>query len=259
MNTTHGDIPDSDDLIAAEYVLGLLDSGARRDAQARIERDAAFAAQVEAWEQYFSPWLAGIAPVEVPAALWQRIRTALWQHELPARATVETPRASLWDRLPFWRGLAAGGFAVAAASLAALLVTVRNVPVEPPAPQPPVVVAPPPQPVPAAPMVASILHEDGTAAYNAVVNPDTGVIVLVPVHMPEDVRVPELWLIAADGKPRSLGVIARDQVMQVRIPDAIRKSAAPDTVFAVSMEPEGGSPTGLPTGPVIAKGSLIQL
>lgn len=264
MNTTYDDIPDSDDLIAAEYVLGLLDAGARRDAQARVERDAGFAAQVAAWEQYFSPWLAGIAPVEVPAALWLRIRTALWQHELPARATVDAPRpdarASLWDRLPFWRGLAAGGFAVAAASLAALLVTVRNVPVEPPPTQPPpVVVAPPPQPAPAAPMAASILHEDGTAAYNAVVNPDTGVIVLVPVNMPEDVRVPELWLIAADGKPRSLGVIARDQVMQVRIPDAIRKSAAPDTVFAVSMEPEGGSPTGLPTGPVIAKGSLIQL
>ena len=260
MNTTYDDVPDSDDLLAAEYVLGLLDVEARRSAQTRLARDAEFAARVAAWEAHFSPWLHEIAPVEAPTTLWPRIRAALWQHELPARAPVAAQRPSLWERLPFWRGLAAGGFAVATASLAALFVTVRNLPVEaPPTPQPPAVVTAPPQPPPAAPMAASLLHEDGSAAYNAVVNPDTGVIVLVPVQMPDDVRVPELWLIAEDGKPRSLGVIARDRVMQVVIPEEIRKAAHADSVFAVSLEPAGGSPTGQPTGPVIAKGSLIQL
>jgi anti-sigma-K factor RskA len=32
-----------------------------------------------------------------------------------------------------------------------------------------------------------------------------------------------------------------------------------EAVLAVSLEPEGGSPTGQPTGPVIANGKLAQL
>ncbi|CAN5694389.1 anti-sigma factor [soil metagenome] len=260
MNTPYDDIPDSDDLLAAEYVLGLLTAEATRSTQARLQRDSAFAAQVAAWEGYFSPWLERITPVAAPATLWPRIRAALWQHELPARTASEEVRPSLWVRLAFWRGLAAGGFAVAAASLAALLVTVRTVPepLLPPPDQTPVVTAPIPS-APATPMAVSLLHDDGSAAYNAVVNPDTGVIVLVPVHMPDDVRVPELWLIGDDGVPKSLGVIARDRAMQVRIPDSVRQAAEVNAVFAVSLEPEGGSPTGQPTGPVVAKGNLIEL
>jgi anti-sigma-K factor RskA len=76
-------VPDSDDLIAAEYVLGLLEASARRDAQTRLKHDEAFAAQVAAWETYFTPWLEAIAPVEVPAALWTRrsaaTRPPRWQ------------------------------------------------------------------------------------------------------------------------------------------------------------------------------------
>jgi anti-sigma-K factor RskA len=33
----------------------------------------------------------------------------------------------------------------------------------------------------------------------------------------------------------------------------------PDATLAVSMEPPGGSPTGQPTGPVIASGTLTSL
>lgn len=261
MNTTYDDIPDSDDLIAAEYVLGLLDDGARRETQSRLKSDAGFSALVSDWESWFSPWLEAIEPVQAPDELWPRIRVALWQHELPERAAVApAARPSLWDRLSFWRGLAAGGFAVAAASIAALVVGIRSMPepVPPPRVPTPVVTAPAPT-RPAAPMAVSLVADDGTAAYNAVMNPDTGVIVLVPVNVPEDVRVPELWLIGDDGVPKSLGVIARDHAMQVRVPDTVREQAAIDAVFAISLEPAGGSPTGQPTGPVVAKGSLTQL
>jgi anti-sigma-K factor RskA len=247
-------VPDSDDLIAAEFVLGLLDADARRDAQARFERDAAFAAMVASWEAYFAPWLEGIAPVEAPAALWTRIRDTLWAHELPARRAAAD---SLWNRLSFWRGLAGGGFAVAAASLAALMVVVAQ---RPPAVRAPTPIAVQPPPTAAGiPMVVSLRHNDGTMAYTATVDPDTGVITLIPAFMPEDKRVPELWLIPADGVPRSLGVVARDHAQRLVIPSQIRRDAKVDTLFAVSMEPSGGSPTGQPTGPVIAKGSLIRL
>jgi anti-sigma-K factor RskA len=257
MNMPGDEIPDYDDLLAAECVLGLLAGQARISAARRRQDDPAFAKLAGEWEARFAPWLAALPEVEAPASAWPRIREALWQHELPLRAAVPPAGASLWQRLSFWRALAAGGFAVAAASLAALMVTVRSPPEQlafPPGP-----VASVPAPAAAAPMAVSLRHEDGSAAYNAMVNPDTGVIVLVPVHMPEDARVPELWLIGSDGVPKSLGVVARDRAMQIRIPEGVRTAAEANAVFAVSMEPEGGSPTGLPTGPVIAKGSLIAL
>lgn len=259
-------VPDSDDLIAAEYVLGLLEAGARRDAQTRLKHDDAFAALVSAWETHFTPWLEAIAPIEVPAVLWTRIRTVLWQHEMPQRSDIATTLAepSLWNRLSLWRGLAAGGFAVAAVSLAALFVTL-NTPTPTPVPPAPTVVAitPPPTP-PAAQMtpaslVVSLRQQDGTMAYTATVDEQTGVITLIPASVPDDARVPELWLIPADGVPRSLGVVARDHAQRVVIPEQIRADAAADTTFAVSLEPVGGSPSGAPTGPVVASGKLIRL
>ena len=71
-------------------------------------------------------------------------------------------------------------------------------------------------------MVASIRHNDGSAAYSASIDPATGVITLIPAFMPDDVRVPELWVIQADGVPHSLGVVARDHAMRVIIPAALR-------------------------------------
>lgn len=251
------EIPDSEELIAAEYVLGLLDAEARRDAQARLQRDDAFAARVEAWEAYFSPWLQAIAPVDAPTPLWPSIQRALWSHELPVHnAPAGDVRLSLWNRLSFWRGLAGGGFAVAAASLVALVVGLRQLPpATTPALQPVVTTA---QPA-AAPMVVSLRHDDGTMAYTATVDPDTGVITLIPAFMPEDQRVPELWMIDSTGTPHSLGVVGRDHAMRVLMPKQFLSQTKPDTVFAVSMEPAGGSPTGQPTGPVVAKGSLVRL
>ncbi|GAA4867548.1 anti-sigma factor [Luteimonas vadosa] len=262
MNTTHEEIPDNDDLLAAEYVLGLLDPGMRRDAAARLQHDVAFKALVADWESRFSPWLAEIAPVAVPSAAWPRIRSALGWHGHGRSATPPASAAapSLWERISFWRGMALGGVAVAAASVAALAISLRTAP-EPidPSPSAPMARIPVSSPGPAAPMAVSLVADDGSATYNAVMNPDTGVIVLVPVNVPEDARVPELWLIGDDGVPKSLGVIARDRAQQVRIPDSVRKAAEADAVFAISLEPEGGSPTGAPTGPVVAKGNLIKL
>ena len=41
-------------------------------------------------------------------------------------------------------------------------------------------------------------------------------------------------------------------------PDLARR-LTPDASLAVSLEPPGGSPTGLPTGPVVALGKLTSL
>ena len=72
-------------------------------------------------------------------------------------------------------------------------------------------------------------------------------------------RVPELWLIPADGKPRSVGLLRADQTVTLTLPAEFAAFAKGDAVLAVSLEPPGGSTTGLPTGPVIATGKLTSL
>lgn len=58
-------------------------------------------------------------------------------------------------------------------------------------------------------------------------------------------QVHELWVIAPGESPVSLGLL-QDKPLVITYPDPPE-----GFVFAVSVEPEGGSPTGQPTGPVI--------
>ncbi len=249
---------DDIDLTAAEYVVGVLDANGNRLARERIEREPAFAAEVSRWESWFSPWLEAIEPVDAPANAWSRVRGTLWQHELPARnaAAAETT-VSLWQNMGFWRGLAAGGFAVAFASVAALLLTTRQLPPASTGPTPPpLVVATRPA---HGPMVVSLKQDDGSTAYVATIDAERGTVVLVPVQLGGDSSLsPELWLIPAGDRPHSLGMIERGKAMVVNIPMALR-GAAIDGLFAISLEPAGSQQHEAPTGPVVAKGSVTRL
>jgi anti-sigma-K factor RskA len=83
---------------------------------------------------------------------------------------------------------------------------------------------------------------------------------VVPAAFAADAtRVPELWLIPADGKPRALGLLRADSAVTIVIPAALRPHASANATLAVSLEPPGGSPTGAPTGPVVATGKLTNL
>jgi len=70
----------------------------------------------------------------------------------------------------------------------------------------------------------------------------------------------ELWLVSDRFQsPRSLGLISDEaftQRAQLANYDAVTINRA---TYAVSVEPEGGSPTGAPTGPVLYSGKLLQV
>lgn len=70
----------------------------------------------------------------------------------------------------------------------------------------------------------------------------------------------ELWLVSDRfNSPRSLGLIGDEpftQRAQLANYDAVTINRA---TYAVSVEPEGGSPTGAPTGPVLYSGKLLQV
>ena len=69
----------------------------------------------------------------------------------------------------------------------------------------------------------------------------------------------EMWILPeAGGKPISLGLITTHETQVMKIPAALaaKLDAAPG--LAMSVEPAGGSPTGIPTGPVLYVGNSIK-
>ena len=120
-------ITPSDELLAGEYVLGVLDADQRWQAQSRILAESRFASLVDAWEARLEPWLMRFDVAEPSPHVWPRIRTGLgWP-------SVEGARGGLWNSVGFWR--AATGLAMAAGVLA-FVIGLR--PSETVAPSPPV-------------------------------------------------------------------------------------------------------------------------
>ncbi|MGB3406166.1 MAG: anti-sigma factor, partial [Jannaschia sp.] len=72
---------------------------------------------------------------------------------------------------------------------------------------------------------------------------------------PEPGRVFELWLIAGDAAPVSLALVPASGQIDIPRPEGL----APGVIFAVSDEPAGGSPTGAPTGDVLAAEPLFEI
>lgn len=245
----HGHEPPSDEVRAGEYVLGVLDAQQRRQAQARIASDPAFARLVEAWEQRLAALTDEIAPEPAPAHLWPRIRTRLgWP-------PVEGARRGLWQSVGFWRAAAA---LAAAAAVAAVLIG-RIPPAPAPTPAPPAVVQAPP--VESAKPVVTLAHDDGTPGWLASIDAARGVVTVVPVPAPADAqgRVPELWLIPAGEAPRSLGLLSTDKAHTIAVPKALQRALAQGSTLAISLEPPGGAPQGVPTGPIVAKGGIQSI
>lgn len=231
---------DGDDMLAAEYVLGVLPAPERQQVAHRIERDADFARLVEAWEATLTPLAADYDEIAPPTDLKQRIDARLFAGAgSPERAgTVRQAGTRLLDRLWIWRGLAAASLAVAV-FLGALLFT---------------------QPEPDAPtprLLATLGHEETDVTVFALYDAATGQVVLAEVagERPADSAF-ELWVIEGERAPVSLGLIDGDTDIRIDLGEDIGPLMRAGSLLAVSVEPPGGSPTGQPTGPVVALGEL---
>lgn len=223
---------DDENFLAAEFALGTLDGAARMRADRRYSDDPAFAAEVDGWSRILSPLVAQTPSVEPPAALWQRIAD---RTRKPVRVAVAA--TNLVSAV--WRWLAIGGMAVATASVAALLVVMQ--PAHPPA---------------SAGFSSVIAAQSGTPLAVVTLSADGRSATVTPLSLPEAAgRAAELWYIPAGGTPRSMGVVEAGRTYAMTMDDALPADAQGDA-FALSDEPAGGSPTGLPTGPVIGQGAL---
>ncbi|TIU51809.1 MAG: anti-sigma factor [Mesorhizobium sp.] len=221
-----------DDLFAAEYVLGVLPAEERQIASRRIDSETEFARLVDGWEVHLSPLGAGYPEIEPPASVKPAIDRRLFS------STAAEPRAGLWSSLAFWRGLA-----VAAVAALALYVAVPYV--NRPAEQP------------QARLVASLAADGSDVKYLAVYDSERHEVSLSHVSGAlASGKDFELWMIEGKNAPVSMGVIPAGATAHIGVSPATQQKLAQGAVLAVSLEPAGGSPTGQPTGPVVAAGDL---
>lgn len=227
MNYAH---PELRRKLAGEYVVGTLQGPARRRFERLLAEDLALRQEVAIWERRLAPWLLAVAPQPVPAHVWTRIQQRLGHADVPVRK----PGLG-WK----WLGL---GSTVVAAALALFLVFRPHAPATPPVTDLAVLSSDKAEPV-------WIVRRKGEATLEL-----SG---LHAVEVPPEHDL-ELWAIPADGPPQSLGVIRRmgAQRGELVLGQVAQDRLARGTVLAISLEPEGGSPSGSPTGPVLFTGRL---
>jgi anti-sigma-K factor RskA len=232
--------------LADEYVLGLLDPGERREVEARLARDPDLAARVGAARDRFLPLDEGCAPLTPPPDLWSRIEAGLdgaaRRAGPPAAAGVAAGPAAGAARRARGGRWSAPRRALAALALAASLAGAFWLG-----------------------SLTSALHR---AAVVAVLADGQGnPVALVESTRRNGVRIvflaePEaapgavyqVWTKPdPDGPPVSLGVLEEADGARLRAPDL--PAPAPAQLYEITVEPPGGSPTGLPTGPIFGVGT----
>jgi anti-sigma-K factor RskA len=236
--------PDPDlDRLAGEYVLGLTDVVETARAERMEAENEEFRAAAAYWRGRLGELDELAAPVAPSAELWSRIEAGIDAPVAQAAPAAASPvvmedRASafsaLWRSLAFWRAASLAG------ALAALLLAVGV----------PGLVGRGERPV-----FVAVLMSDGnrpSAVVHAFADGRADLIPLQDIAVPQG-RALEVWTVADPAQgPVSIGLL--DRVRTIRLNLATLPRPGANQIFEISLEPERGSPTGKPTGPVLMKG-----
>jgi len=225
--------------IADEYVLGLLSETDIVEVEDEIERNITLATAVAEARERFLPLDTNVDPAAVSPVLWQAIEA-----RLPEQATLEAPSiASVSPRVPTagndnvrsgWRSTALSAIA-ASLILAVGLVWSVTRSVEPL-------------------VVAVLLNEAGEV--QAVVedfgNDTASIRFLADFSVPED-KTMQVWTLPSrEMGPMSLGLL--EEAHSTRLSGSTLPKPQDAQLYEITLEQAGGSPTGRPTGPILAKG-----
>ena len=225
--------PELRERLAAEYALGTLRGRARERLKRWMRDDPELAREVAKWEARLAPLAHAVAPVAPPARVWNALQARL----------EGAPDAGRRMSFSVWRALGwmAGGAAAALVAVTLLLPSLRDT-------------------TPAA--YVAVLSDAKTNRAVLVATAGQADKVLRVNTLDPSIQVSgrslELWALPRDGKPKSLGVIGSAERTALRLDARADKSLADVPALAISLEPQGGSPTGQPTGPVLYSGPCVK-
>ena len=217
--------------LAGEYVLGTLHGGARRRFEELLRSDYSLRTEVTRWETQLTPLAERVKPVTPPDRVWTRIEARLDGQRQGAA------KSGWLNSLALWRGL---GVAASVMLVAMLALKINVAPVE-------------------APKMLAVL-EEADGARMVIEQTKAGLLKARLVRdwksFPD--KSHELWVIPANGAPRSLGVMNDNGETTITVA-GLDSKLADGAVFAVTLEPKGGSASGAPTGPIVCKGAIARL
>lgn len=222
------DIPD----IADEYVLGLIEATDAAEIELAMERDAELKAAIAASRERFLPLDTGVSPAVAAEDLWQRIEAALpVQGQSSANPAISVAND---NRGRGWRVTAISAIAATFVFAIGLAYSLTRT-VEPL-------------------VVAVLINEAGEV--QAVVedfgNEHATIRMLADFSVPRDKTIQVWTLPSRERGPVSLGLI--DGVRSARLDGPALPAPRNDQLYEITLEQAGGSPTGRPTGPILAKG-----
>ena len=246
--------------LAAEYALGTLRGLARARFEKLLRGDATLREEVTFWHERFSEFARRLKPVAPRAVVWTALEQAIHQssaqrgieaHKVvplgsrlqPASQQAKPQRAMVWQAWAAAATLAAVALGMGlqreqtrTEQLTVALDAAQNKPM---------------------PYVAVFQPAGGDARWAISLHPDRQVmhVTLTGSKMPADTRSRslELWMLDSKGKPHSLGLlpVSGSQSFGMPLPALPAEELVAALTLAVSVEPHGGSPTGLPTGKVL--------
>ncbi len=230
----HSGAGEDDRILVAEYALGLLEGSERAPAR-RVAAEPALATELALWRTRLSSLDTQFAEATAPAGALERIETRLFG--APARTR-------LWDSLALWRGLTAAAAAVAVLAVGFNLMQPR-VDANALATQ----------------LVAAIQAQEGSGvefvAFYDAAQGEVRIRSLSGEAIPD--RDYELWYIKGDAPAVSMGVLPINERREIPLDETARANIAPGTVFAITLEQKGGSPTGVAQGPIVAVGTATEI
>lgn len=217
--------------LASEYVLGTMQGGARRRFERLMMNSYKARQAVWGWEQQINPIAQSVKAVKPPKRVWQKIQ----QRTNPKGQTTG------WFSLKWWQGWSV--LSTAFALVMVVLITQQSAPE---------------------------LRQDQMALFNndaaqplwlVTGSRKSGQLSIKPINaeaVAVDNQAFELWMLPTSGQPKSLGLMPvsnkeTKMVLSPQLLSVLQNSKG----LAISIEPKGGSPTGLPTGPVVYQAPLI--
>ena len=228
MKYTH---PELLDRLAADYTVGVLRGPARVRYERLCASEPAAMSALRGWEDRLLPLASELPSVTPSPACWSRIEQRL--DEISGR---RSSGSRIQSRR--WLALAAG--------LAAVALLVGRLTIWAPTVWQPLAAL---VPANAAPLW-QVERDENTSRLNLRA---VGTITLAVS------KSYELWVLPVGaGNPVSLGLLPRSGTLVRRLSPAQRDLLLSGAQVAVSIEPVGGSPTGVPTGPVVIVAPIVR-